>query len=141
MARIYLAARYGRQKEMGENAKLLRAAGHEVVSSWVDGHHEQDYDRKAKAPIPTNLMQKWASEDIRDLKKADTLILFTDKFQPVSGGREVEFGWALGQGLEVYVIGPCNNVFHCLFVTLHPKTMEDCLELLNSTESTPQYPS
>jgi hypothetical protein len=62
---------------------------------------------KAAAPF--------ALADLEDLRKADTLIAFTDASDRYSsGGRHVEFGVAVERGMEIYVIGPRENVFYAL---------------------------
>jgi len=103
--RVYLASSYSRREEMLRYAAELRAIGVEVVSSWIDGHHEtplnsdREHTRMAAA--------RWAREDLLDIDRADLLILFTQpEGQYRRGGCLVEYGYALGKGVGVTVIGP-----------------------------------
>lgn len=100
--KVYLAAKFSRREEM-ENfyAPSLPWVGMECIARWVFGGEEG----KTREEI--------AELDLEDVRKADTLILFThprDEPQP-GGGRFVEFGYALALGKECIVIGPHENVF------------------------------
>ncbi len=55
-------------------------------------------------------------EDAADLAAADCVVSFTEAPRSTSsrGGRHVEFGMALGLRKHCVVIGPRENVFHCL---------------------------
>jgi len=59
--------------------------------------------------------KKLALKDLAEIKSADVLVL--DTFVGSErGGKEVEFGFALGQFQSklVYIVGPIINVFHSL---------------------------
>ena len=101
--KTYLAARYDRRKEMLKVATKLRELGHSITSRWINGSH-------------TVASALCAEEDLEDIRNSDTLILFTD--QPGSGGRHVEFGYALALGLNIYVVGNRfpENIFQLLRV-------------------------
>jgi nucleoside 2-deoxyribosyltransferase len=100
--KIYLAAMYSRRDEMAKIADRLKGLGFEITSNWVYGAGEAKKDASI------------AIMDIRDVDRADVVISFT---QPsgsffTSGGRHVEFGYALGTGKHCIVIGERENVFH-----------------------------
>lgn len=100
--KIYIAGRYALLAQLAEEAKLFKAAGHEVTSSWLDNAEEgMSFDDIASA-------------DLKDVEDADILVLYTEPYgTPVSGGgRHVEFGYAMGFGKSVYIIGARENVFH-----------------------------
>jgi len=102
--KFYLAARYSRRNEMQGVARELRSLGHTVVSRWL---HADPNRSDAQA----------AAEDIEDLEECSALILFTEEPNCGGrnrGGRHVEFGWALGRELDIFVIAPRENVFHYL---------------------------
>ena len=115
---IYLASRYPRRPELAVYRAELEAAGHTVVSRWIDGddepveHPEGGY---------TEAAGRIARGDLDDLDRADVLISFTEEPKIVPyleaaarGGRHVEFGYAVAQGKQLIVIGPWENVFHTL---------------------------
>jgi hypothetical protein len=111
--RIYLAARYSRRLELLGYAAELTARGHEVVSSWIDGHHETEPGIDASAP--TEQRAGWAAEDLADCLRADCIISFTEPPRGDSrGGRHTEFGIGLARGTGQVLIGPREHVFHCL---------------------------
>ena len=59
--------------------------------------------------------RKLALRDLAEIRSADLIIV--DTFDVTErGGREVEFGFALGrfQGIETWIVGPMRNVFHRL---------------------------
>ncbi len=127
---IYLAASYSRRLEMVEHAEELRRLGHTVVSSWISGKHEHNSEHGVQADelAEEDERQQWALEDIVDLIAADTLVAFTEDPGRVGrnrGGRHVELGFAIGwaeaaatfsidDDKRVVVIGPRENIFHCL---------------------------
>lgn len=99
---IYLASRYSRYPEMQQVQADLEAVGHTVTSRWIEGNHRMDYDG--------------VSEDLDDLLKAECIISFTElpRSAAMRGGRHVELGIGIGTKKKCVVIGPRENVFHCL---------------------------
>ena len=100
--KFYLAARYSRRNEMRAVARELESLGHTVGSRWLHAD-------------PNRSDVQAATEDIEDLRDASGLILFTEEPNCGGrnrGGRHVEFGWALASGMEVFIVGPRENVFH-----------------------------
>ena len=60
---------------------------------------------------------RFATEDWEDLMRSDVVISFTEDRKlrwPASGHRHIEFGAALATDKRVIVVGPRENVFHCL---------------------------
>lgn len=119
---VYLAARYGRRKEMLALSQLLEAAGHRVTARWVHGLHDTAGGMSD---------QDAALEDLVDVELADAIIAFTETpgvEGRARGGRHVEFGWALARGKRLIVFGPRENVFHH-----HPRVevVENVLQLLS----------
>jgi hypothetical protein len=111
--RIYLAARYSRREELLPYAADLTARGHEVVSTWIDGHHETEPGIDATAGTAQRGL--WAQEDLEDCLRADWIVSFTEPPRGDSrGGRHVELGIGLGAGKYLVLVGPVEHVFHCL---------------------------
>jgi len=113
--RFYLAARYSRRKELCEYRTILRDFGHEVTSRWLDGDYPtDDQGRSLEAPLAER--QEVATQDLEDLMRASVVVSFTEPPRSTNGrgGRHVEFGLALATGRKCVVIGPRENVFHCL---------------------------
>ena len=108
--RIYIASFFNTKERLLPERDKLRAAGHEVISSWLK-----------EAPNPTATIHSYAPEELtsyayRDLGEisiADVLIIDTIDETP-RGGREVELGFALAHKLFVIRVGPVRNVFHYL---------------------------
>jgi hypothetical protein len=121
--RAYLASNYSRREELLGYAAILRGLGHEVTSTWIDGHHETRPNIDETGTGDEQAM--WADEDISDLIAADTLILFTGQPGPrMRGGCHTEFGFALAAGFygsdcRLIVVGPKVNVFHHLSYVEH----------------------
>lgn len=124
-ATIYLAARFERQAEIKVIAALLRAHGFVVTSRWleVDG-----------LSVGTDRTERYALMDLEDVRAAQTLILFTETARVSRGGKDAEFGMAVGWSHTVIVCGPRVNVFHHLpQVVWHP-TLASLLEWLGVAE-------
>jgi hypothetical protein len=112
---VYLAARYSRREELNRYADELRVNGYLVNCRWLNGNHQISDDglsTEAKAEERT----RFATEDWDDLMAARICISFTETPRGTNsrGGRHVEFGAARAAGKVCIVIGPRENVFHCL---------------------------
>jgi hypothetical protein len=114
--RIYLAARYSRRRELCGYADQLRRLGHEVTSRWLDGHHELLDREGLSTEAEAADRARFAAEDWADVMRADWCISFTEVPRSGNGrgGRHVEFGAALAAGKRAVIVGPRENVFHCL---------------------------
>jgi hypothetical protein len=113
--KIYLASRYSRIAEMNLVADVLVSLGHVVTSRWIQGGH-QVTDRGLNDQAEEKLRTLFAIEDLEDLVAADCCISFTEEPRSSAsrGGRHVEFGVALAHRKRCLVVGPRENVFHCL---------------------------
>ena len=112
-----MAARYGRREELLGYAAQIEARGDVITSRWLRGNHQvTDDGLSGDAEGTVHERERFALEDMADLLAADMLIAFSEPPRSAfsRGGRHVEFGIALGVGLPVVVIGPRENVFHCL---------------------------
>ena len=96
----YLAARFSRQEEMRNYAKDLENLGHKITSRWINGHLDDTFGAK------------YAIEDLEDIIRADVLIYFNEEIK--SSGRNIEFGYALGNKITIILIGNRNSIFHYL---------------------------
>jgi len=148
--KIYLASRYSRLQEMQLIANELQTAGHEIVSRWVQGNHQIDDEdlnpvcwQKSRqvgySAHRDNERARFAIEDWEDLHQADVLVCFTEPPRSTNsrGGRHVEFGIALSLRLRVIIVGPRENVFHCLpAVEWYPNLASFChtCQLINTPE-------
>lgn len=108
MTAFYLASRYDQRLEMLAHAEVLEYAGHKVTSRWVRGLHEGATDHETLA--------RCAAEDCEDIVAAQIFVHFAapDRSGWQSGGRHVELGYALAQGLYVIHVGEPENIFHHL---------------------------
>ena len=108
--KIYLAGRYGRRLELLQYATDLMAMGHEVTSRWLAGEHEMIDEQPDHESA-----QRFALEDLADLREANCLIAFTEEPGPVPGrargGRHVELGYAICAGKHVCIVGHLENTF------------------------------
>jgi nucleoside 2-deoxyribosyltransferase len=116
---FYLAARYQRIDEINKYAKQIRAKGHDVNSRWLLGTyqiHPNASEVDASGDNVPMVARPFALDDIKDIDDCEAVISFTEKpsSEKGRGGRHVEFGYALANGKEIIIIGPHENVFHCL---------------------------
>lgn len=118
--KIYLSSRFGRAAELREYREELTAMGHVVIASWLDEPIGND------GIVDPAALSQFAEQDIADMHRCEAIIAFTEESNsPFSrGGRHVEFGvmlershvmHLLGQTpVDLWVVGPCENVFHSL---------------------------
>ena len=122
--KIYLAAKFERRLAIRPWADALWTLGHEVVSSWLN-----EVSRMPGMSSP-EFYKKLAIKDLTEIRAADLLILDTAEASE-RGGKEVEWGYALGQfhGKLVWIVGPQRNVFHYLADRVFPD-WATCLQYL-----------
>lgn len=147
--RIYLAARYSRRLELVGCRDQLRAAGHTVQSTWLDGNHQiaddgtpigeagealVEGDDGSTSQRAAALRAKFAGEDFRDVIMCDLLIAFTEppRSGHSRGGRHVELGIALGRMKRVWVVGPRENLFCWMDDVRQFDTFDQCFGALRA---------
>lgn len=114
--RVYLAAQYTRREELQLYAAQLETRGHRVVSSWLRG------DKQDERAMSTEEKGRIALGIVDEVESADTVVAFTEgpDCTVARGGRHVETGIAIPFALassvqaRIYVVGPRENIFHCL---------------------------
>lgn len=129
--KIYLAARYSRREELLRYALDLGEVNHEVTSRWIKGNHQVSDAGLSEEGTEAERL-RFAMEDWHDLIAAEACVSFTE--QPRSsasrGGRHVEFGAALAMQKLCVVVGPRENVFHCLPRVIVYPTWDEALSYL-----------
>ena len=107
--KIYIAARYARAEEMRGIADQLTADGHQIISTWIDGEHNEGPEA--------------AAIDLAEIRYSDVVLCFTDPCgsKNSGGGRWFECGYALAIGKRVIFIGDREIVFcHLPEVEVYP---------------------
>ena len=124
--KIYLAANYSRHPEMREVRTILEEQGFRVTARWINGFHE------ALEGQPNSRNATFASEDWEDLHDSNLMIWYATDTpeQRGRGGRHVEFGLALAWGIQIFVIGRKENVFHWLEQVQHFESLDEVLKVI-----------
>lgn len=104
---IYIAGFFDTRLRLLLERSTLEAKGFRVRSRWLD-----------EPPVPESLLRAsawpaYALRDLKDIKDTDSFVLDTIDETP-RGGREVELGFAMAEGKNLFRIGPARNVFHTL---------------------------
>lgn len=122
--RIYIAGFFDTRERLRPIRDSLWRLGHEVLSTWLD-----EVAPAAEMDEET-FSRKLAFRDLAEIRSADLLLVDTFDETP-RGGREVEYGFALGrfQGISIWIVGPYRNVFHRLS-DRHFKSWDVCLDAL-----------
>lgn len=131
---VYLASRHEDRDDIIKVRKFLLKHGIEVTSRWLlEGG-------VLKTPIVEN--EKEGSihvlkNDLEDIDAADAVVVFSPKkaFGNSTGGRHVEFGYALGTKKPLFLVGWRENVFHwheCVTVVRHKKDLLTYLKRLKA---------
>ncbi len=112
MTTCYLASAYKRRKEIAHDAALIRHEGLRVVSTW----HDAPYDITPEAELTYAQRARLAQRDRDDLERAAVLVIYGDAPGEYagSGGKFVEFGYALALDLHIVIIGHRESVYACL---------------------------
>jgi hypothetical protein len=135
---IYLSARFARQAELCGYRDELIALGHTVTSRWLDAETADD-DGISLPNTWSYQARDIAEADLDDIYVSDCFVAFTDPpgVGPMRGSHHVEFGLALGMrlacrpnaGMRLLVVGPRENVFHCL----------DCVSCFSTWDAMKRY--
>lgn len=147
---VYLASRYGRLEEMRNYRARLLERGIEVTSRWLDGAHQIAHDNMPLGAEREHLVESqevrdlelkahFAQQDMHDLARADTVIVFTETPEVKGrgrGGRHVELGFVLGLracGLyhRIILIGHRENIFYCMPYIEQVRDFDEALALLD----------
>lgn len=119
--KIYLAAPFEKQLLMKAVAIGLRGKGFTVTSRWL----EEDTDTPGSSDH--------AVRDIEDIHDADIVAVYNpiDFYRAGTGGRHVEFGYAIALGKAVILVGRPSNVFHRLDLIAQVGTIDELFEHLD----------
>jgi len=100
--KIYIAAPFELRTLSIHLMEHLESKGHEVTSTWLKKLDENSHET--------------AQTDLADIARSEVLILvnFSEWASRGTGGRHVEFGYALALGIPVIVHGSRTNLFHYL---------------------------
>jgi hypothetical protein len=111
--KVYIAGRYSRRDELKDLSLKLEAMGIGVTSRWLNEKEPLEGGMDSK---PGEWYRETAIVDLEDIDRADGILLFSEdpKVGIPRGGRQVEFGYAIGTGKQLHIIGPFENIFHFL---------------------------
>lgn len=119
MTAVYLAGPYAARARLNAYAEDLRGMLVDVTASWLDETHDiTPGTLDAATDLSDAEVAHHAATDLEDIANADLLVLITADVAGVpgasSGGRHVETGVAIANGIPVLVVGQPENVFHRL---------------------------
>jgi hypothetical protein len=111
--RVYIAARFARKAEVAELAGLIECAGAEVCTAWFNDPMPADADLD---DYTVEQAEALASRDLSEMRSANLCISLTEDPNATwkRGGRHQEFGFCLGQGLPLWIVGPRETIYHYL---------------------------
>ena len=98
--KIYISAGFNERERLRAHRDVLWSLGHDVVSSWLDEC------KQPEGMTHETFYKKLAVKDVAEVFSADLVIV--DFIGPTtSGGRDVEYGVALGrhQRTQLWIVG------------------------------------
>ena len=100
--RVYIAAPFQLQDAAIALREFLEDGGIGCTSSWLEA--------------PENIDDHWARRDLSDVARCDVFVAMNpeDWSSRGTGGRHVEFGYALALRKPVLILGTRTNIFHHL---------------------------
>lgn len=128
---VYLAARYERKWEMRKVRERITSRHVTVVSRWID---QEDQDEGLGADVLTEAPERgigYAVKDLEDIQHANLVIVFTGGGNG-RGGYHTEVGYALGLGRRLMLVGPRENVFHCLEQVTRYETTDQIVKIMKA---------
>jgi nucleoside 2-deoxyribosyltransferase len=111
--RAYIAAPYPERDQAIRIMRMLELQGIEVTSTWLRS--------------PDTLSDEHARVDLADVARADVLVALNPESwnERGTGGRHVEFGYALALGKPIVLVGERSNIFHYLDIVKRIDDSED----------------
>ena len=105
--KFYIASRFSQREFLRHVRITLEMRGHKVTSTWLD--ETVDFDCLTKLE-----KRKVAERDHAEIRASDVLLLDTTSplHEGSGGGREDEYGYANGRGINTIRVGPSLNPFH-----------------------------
>ena len=123
---VYLSGEAVWRETFRKYARQLGKAGISCVSEWV-------FEEEDSAPDRLHL---FALANLQNIRDADVFVLFTEGLSS-SGEQNVEFGYALAQGLVPIVVGPQYGMFQNLPEVVQFNSWDkEVMKLLTSLEPT-----
>jgi nucleoside 2-deoxyribosyltransferase len=121
--RVYIAAPYPDRPHMVHLMNRLESEGFEVTSTWLK---QGD-----------TLTDEHARVDLADVDRADIVLAVNhERWKDAgTGGRHVEFGYAVAKGKPIVIAGVRSNIFHHLSDVFHVADtgeIEDVLRLAHA---------
>lgn len=103
--RIYLAAQFNLRYSLHPVRRQLQEHGIIVHADWLDS---------PGGDLADPATQAWIERDLSDLQAADVFVALSLPSQHGwgSGGRHVEFGYALALNKPIVLVGKQENLFH-----------------------------
>lgn len=125
--KVYLASRHQDRELMRQWRSLLIDRRHEVVSRWLN----DDF-----WCLDDDVLM--AQGDLEDVFRSDIVVVnsLPQSHNNGSGGRHVEFGYALAHRKPVILVGERENVFHALPSCRLTSTIEGAVALIELYEDT-----
>ena len=114
--RVYFCGRFRRRYELAQYALDLQQHRIIVTSRWLQEAPETDAVAQAAVDDPSAGCL-FARRDLVDLMSSHVVCAFTEQPNTMhdnNGGKDVEFGFGLGQHLLPIVVGPIQNIFHSI---------------------------
>lgn len=111
---IYIAGAYGRKEELCEYADALEARDVYITSSWL--RVEGPDVTETEMLTPMSRAATIAYRDIEEIIEAEGFLFFSSRNHEFKGrgGRHTEFGVAWVSGVQVYLVGEPEHVFHSM---------------------------
>lgn len=127
--KVYFAASFHRKDELKPIRADFQADGIEVTSSWLDQPHKPTAGLE---DLTEEEHRRFAVRDLHDIFQSDAMVYFAVELSqaPARAGRHVEFGFALGIGLLIIVVGPKENIFHYAPGVIHVDNIEQAKNLI-----------
>ena len=107
--KVYIAAPFQQRLEVQQKAKELTELGVDVTSRWRFEDNAPDGAIGELKNRDYYLGKLFI--DLDDIEVADILLLLTDQVSK-TGGKHVEFGYALARRKQLYIVGGVENIFH-----------------------------
>jgi nucleoside 2-deoxyribosyltransferase len=117
---VYIAAPFNSRDRAKILRDVLKVHGVGCTATWLDSHIHDN--------VADDQQAEEAARDLRDIRKADAFILVCNSGPSSTGGMFIEFGYALGLNIPIYVVKPDADLpIRGVFYRLPQVTIAECM--------------
>lgn len=119
MKRLYVAGSSGERARASSFMDHARIYGHSITYDWVRAMRavEDEFADLREWELPSNVRLDAALADLGAVGTSDLLIVLVPEWHNPTRGAWIEYGYAIGRGIPVWIVGTDTRIANCTIFT------------------------